>query len=241
MKSDNQNRGQRTIFLPGRAEDETLQKKRLSDPDSEKNGSLTPILVIACGAIARELVRIRELNGWEHVEFQCLPAELHNRPERIPHAVLAKIDEQRGRYGRIFVAYADCGTGGLLDKALEGTGVERIPGAHCYEFFAGGPEFHRLAAEEPGSFYLTDFLVRHFERLVVRGLGLDRQPGLLPVYFGNYRRVVYLAQTGDPELRALARAHAKFLGLDYHYRLCGDRPLALVLEPLLTTEAPCPG
>lgn len=206
----------------------------------EENGSLTPILVIACGAIARELVRIRELNGWGHVEFQCLPAGLHNRPEKIPAAVLEMIEARRGQYARLFVGYADCGTGGLLDTALQGTGIERIPGAHCYEFFAGGAAFHALAEEEPGSFYLTDFLVRHFERLVVRGLGLDRQPGLLPVYFGNYRRVVYLAQTADPELQALARRHAEFLGLDYLYRFCGDGPLSLTLRPSLTLEETCP-
>ena len=102
------------------------------------------LLVIACGAIARELVRIRELNGWDHVEFQCLPAELHNRPEQIPGAVRGKIETQTDRYDGVFVAYADCGTGGLLDKALAGTGIERIPGAHCYEFFAGGDVFHDL-------------------------------------------------------------------------------------------------
>ena len=198
------------------------------------------VLVIACGAIARELVRIRELNGWDHLEFQCLPAELHNRPERIPGAVLAKIEAQRDRYDGVFVAYADCGTGGLLDKALQGTGIERIPGAHCYEFFAGPGQFHRLADEEPGSFYLTDFLVRHFQRLVVRGLGLDRQPGLLPVYFGNYRRVVYLAQTRDAELEAMAREHAAFLGLEYLHRYCGDGPLSLTLKPALAMEAACP-
>ncbi|MDH3941955.1 MAG: DUF1638 domain-containing protein, partial [Xanthomonadales bacterium] len=163
------------------------------------------VLVIACGAIAPELVRIRELNDWNHVQFQCLPAELHNMPEKIPGAVTAKIAQAKEQFERIFVAYADCGTGGLLDKALAGTGVERIPGAHCYEFFAGSRVFHELADEEPGSFYLTDFLVRHFERLVVRGLGLDRQPQLLPLYFGNYKRVVYLAQTESEELQALAR------------------------------------
>lgn len=198
------------------------------------------MLVIACGAIARELVRIRELNGWRHVELQCLPAELHNRPEKIPAAVLEMIEARRGQYARLFVGYADCGTGGLLDKALQGTGVERIPGAHCYEFFAGGAAFHALAEEEPGSFYLTDFLVRHFDRLVVRGLGLDRQPGLLPVYFGNYRRVVYLAQTEDSELQSLARRHADFLGLDYLYRFCGDGPLSLTLKPRLALEERCP-
>ena len=184
-------------------------------------------------------MRIRDLNGWTHIEFQCLPAELHNRPEKIPAAVLAKIEGQREHYEHIFVGYADCGTGGLLDRALVGTGVERIPGAHCYEFYAGSEAFAQLAEEEPGSFYLTDFLVRHFERLVVRGLGLDRQPALLPVYFGNYRWVVYIAQTEDPELQAMARSHADFLGLEYHYRPCGDRPLALALRPVLAQEQTC--
>jgi len=196
-------------------------------------GLKAPVLVIACGAIARELVRIRDLNGWQHVEFQCLPAELHNTPDKIPAAVTAMIEREREQFERIFVAYADCGTGGLLDKALEGTGIERIPGAHCYEFFAGSQVFHELAEEEPGSFYLTDFLVHHFDRLVVRGLGLDRQPQLMPVYFGNYKRVVYLAQTDSEELQARARKHADYLGLDYCYRYSGDRPLSLLLKPEL--------
>ena len=211
-----------------------------TDQESVLKTAAPTLLVIACGAIARELVRIREMNHWDHVEFQCLPAELHNRPERIPAAVLAKIAAERDRFEQIFVAYADCGTGGLLDKALEGTGIERIPGAHCYEFYAGNQEFARLADEEPGSFYLTDFLVRHFERLVIKGLGLDRQPALLPVYFGNYRRVVYLAQTEDPALQAMARRHAESLGLAYHYRPCGDGPLSLLLRPLLAQEETCP-
>ena len=196
-------------------------------------GLKAPVLVIACGAIARELVRIRDLNGWQHVEFQCLPAELHNTPDKIPAAVTAMIEREREQFERIFVAYADCGTGGLLDKALEGTGIERIPGAHCYEFFAGSQVFHELAEEEPGSFYLTDFLVHHFDRLVVRGLGLDRQPQLMPVYFGNYKRVVYLAQTDSEELQARARKHADYLGLDYCYRYSGDRPLSLLSKPEL--------
>ena len=211
-----------------------------TDQESVLKTAAPTLLVIACGAIARELVRIREMNHWDHVEFQCLPAELHNRPERIPAAVLAKIAAERDRFEQIFVAYADCGTGGLLDKALEGTGIERIPGAHCYEFYAGNQEFARLADEEPGSFYLTDFLVRHFERLVIKGLGLDRQPALLPVYFGNYRRVVYLAQTEDPALQAMARRHAESLGLAYHYRPCGDGPLSLLLRPALAQEETCP-
>jgi hypothetical protein len=191
------------------------------------------VLVIACGAIAHELVRIRDMNGWNHIEFQCLPAELHNTPEKIPGAVCSKIEAEKKNFERIFVGYADCGTGGLLDKALQGIDVERIPGAHCYEFFAGSEKFHRLADEEPGSFYLTDFLVRHFERLVIRGLGLDRQPQLMPVYFGNYKRVVYLAQTQSEELQSMAEEHAKYLGLEYSYYHLGDEPLSLVLTPKL--------
>jgi len=193
-------------------------------------------LVIACGAVARELLRIRDLNHWSHVEIQCLPAHLHNCPGRIPGAVRARIEEQRSHYDRLFVAYADCGTGGALDRALVASEVERLPGAHCYEFFAGSAAFEDLAAEEPGSFFLTDFLVRHFDRLVVRGLGLDRNPGLLPVFFRNYRRVVYLAQTDQPHLQRLARRHAAFLGLEYHYRLCGDLPLTRVLQRSLAPE-----
>ena len=194
---------------------------------------MAPVLVIACGAIARELVRIRELNGWQHVEFQCLPAELHNTPDKIPAAVVSKIEQEQDKYEQIFVAYADCGTGGLLDRALEGTGIERIPGAHCYEFYAGSKAFHELADEEPGSFYLTDFLVRHFDRLVIQGLGLDRQPQLMPMYFGNYKRVVYLAQTQSEELQAMARDQAAYLGLDYHFHHSGDQPLSLLLQPEL--------
>jgi len=194
------------------------------------------VLVIACGAIAHELVRIRKMNDWEHIEFQCLPAKLHNTPDRIPAAVRDRIEREKGNFGRIFVAYADCGTGGLLDKALEGTGAERIPGAHCYEFLAGSEVFHALAGQEPGSFYVTDFLVQHFDRLVVRGLGLDRKPELMPLYFGNYNRVVYLAQTESPKWQSMAQRHANFLGLDYVYHFAGDRPLDLLLKPVLEKE-----
>ena len=191
------------------------------------------VLVIACGAIARELVRIQRLNGWEHIEFQCLPPELHNRPEKIPPAVLEKIESERDNFERIFVAYADCGTGGLLDRALEGTGVERIPGAHCYEFFAGSEVFDALADEEPGSFYLTDFLVRHFDRLVWKGLGLDRQPELSALYFGNYRRVVYIAQAESEKMQEMAAEQARRLGLAYEYRYRGDLPFSTLLQPML--------
>jgi hypothetical protein len=181
-------------------------------------------LVIGCGALARELALITA--GLPGVEVTCLPPILHNRPERIPDAVRAKIREARGggRFDHVFVAYADCGTGGLLDGVLAEEGVERLPGAHCYEFYAGSAAFARLADEEPATFYLTDFLVRNFERLVIRGLGIDRHPELEAVYFGNYRRVVYLSQTDDPNLVAAARAAADRLGLafEHHHAGLGD-------------------
>lgn len=179
------------------------------------------VLVIACGALAREIVTLIRVNGWTGFTVQCLPAELHNRPAHIPSAVQAKIQAARGRFSRIFVAYGDCGTGGELDRVLREEGVERLPGAHCYAFFAGLKTFDALAETEPGTFYLTDFLTRHFERLVIQGLGLDRHPELLPVYFGHYRRLVYLAQAPDAALQIQAQAAAARLGLTYEYRYSG--------------------
>jgi len=188
------------------------------------------VLVIACGAIARELVQVQKLNGWDHLEFQCLPAELHNTPERIPGAVRGMIDEHRGSYDRIFVGYADCGTGGLLDAELAGAGIERLPGAHCYEFYAGAGAFREMAEQEPGTFYLTDFLVHAFDRLVKQGLGLDRFPQLKQQYFGNYRRVVYLAQRSSRRLEDMAREQAEYLGLEYERVHTGLDPLDRALR-----------
>ena len=179
------------------------------------------MLVLACGAIAREVLAVVELNGWTNVTVRCLPAQLHSRPERIAPAVDAKLTELAGRYERVFVAYADCGTAGALDTVLDRHGVERLPGAHCYGFLAGNDAWEALHDAEPATFYLTDFLARHFDALVVRGLGLDRHPELLPDYFGNYRRLLYLAQTDDPDLRAHARAAAERLGLEYEERRTG--------------------
>jgi Protein of unknown function (DUF1638) len=182
-----------------------------------------PPLVIGCGALARELVELTRHAGLPAMDLTCLPASLHNRPERIPAAVAARIRRARAQgYEQIFVAYADCGTGGLLDQVLDAEGIARLEGAHCYEVYAGRAAFASLHDAEPGTFYLTDYLVRNFERLIVRGLGLDRHPELLPVYFGNYRRLVYLAQSDDPELTALAAAAAKRLGdLAFERRLVG--------------------
>ena len=179
------------------------------------------LLIIACGALAHEISALRRANRWDDLTVRCLPAELHNRPERSPAAVRALIQESRDRFRSIFVAYADCGTGGRLDAVLAEEGVERIPGAHCYEFFATGPVFAELAEAEPGSFYLTDFLLRHFERLVIRGLGLDRHPELFSSYFGNYRKLVYLAQAPAADSEDAARAIATRMGLTFEYRRTG--------------------
>jgi hypothetical protein len=187
------------------------------------------ILVIACGALAHEVTALRRANGWDRLDVRCLPAELHNRPERIPAAVRALIQSSRGRYRSIFVAYGDCGTGGLLDAVLREEGVERIPGAHCYEFFATAPVFAALSEAEPGTFYLTDFLLRHFERLVIGGLGLDRHPELFPAYFGNYRKLVYLAQSPMPGSQEQARAIAARMGLEFEIRQTGYGTLETTL------------
>ena len=195
------------------------------------------ILVIACGALARELTALVKANDLRDVVVECLPAELHNRPRDIPAAVEARLDRAGDRYTRIFVGYADCGTAGALDAVLAERGVDRLPGAHCYEFYAGADVFAALHEEEPGTFYLTDYLVRFFDRIVIKGLGLDRHPELLGDYFGNYRRVVYLAQLDYPDLDATAARAAERLGLAYVRRGVGYGGLADALLPLGTTAA----
>lgn len=175
------------------------------------------VLLIACGALAKEIVALQKRNDWWHMKIQCLPAELHNRPEKIPSVVKATIEEYRERFEHIFVAYADCGTGGLLDRVLAEFNIERLPGAHCYDFLAGEAAFKELSAAESGTFYLTDFLTRHFDRLVKKGLGLDKHPELTTAYFGNYRKIVYLSQTKSDNLQALAEDHAQYLGLEYEH------------------------
>lgn len=178
-------------------------------------------LVIACGALAGELKDVIAVNGLTSLTVECLPASLHNRPDRIPVAVAARITRARETHERIFVAYGDCGTGGRLDRLLEHEGIERLPGAHCYEFFATAAVFARIQADEPGTFYLTDFLARNFDRLVMRGLGLDKHPELHPLYFKNYRRVVHLAQTTDVTTEDAGRRAAATLGLEYEHVLVG--------------------
>ena len=155
------------------------------------------------------------------MEVQCLPANLHNKPQLIPEKVREKIQAEKGNFDRLQVLYGDCGTGGLLDQVLQEEGVERISGPHCYEFFSGSEAFTEMSDAEPCSFYLTDYLVRHFDTLIIKGLGLDRFPQLLNDYFGNYTRLVYLAQIEDPELVDKAKAAAEQLGLAYDYRFTG--------------------
>src|SRR5512134_1035648 len=174
-------------------------------------------LVIACGALAREFLAVVERNGWTNLEVTCLPAIWHNRPEKIPGGVRRKIRAARGRYERILVLYGDCGTGGLLDQVLEDERIERIPGPHCYEFFSGTKAFEEMMEAELGSFFLTDYMVRHFDRLILQGLGLDRRPELRDAYFGNYRKLVYLSQIQDSRLLAKAKAAAERLGLEFEH------------------------
>jgi len=193
-------------------------------------------LIIACGALAQEIAALRRASGWTALDVRCLPPELHNRPERIAPAVQAKIREHRGEYRSIFVAYGDCGTGGKLDEVLQQEGVERLPGAHCYEFFAGARAFAELADAEPGTFYLTDFLTRHFERLVVQGLGIDRHPELAQEYFRNYRKVVYFAQMRSSTLLEQARKIASDLGLTFEYRHTGYGELGAHLAALVAAD-----
>jgi hypothetical protein len=195
-------------------------------------------LLIACGALAREVLALISLNGWDHMAVTCLPAIWHNTPDKIPEGIRGKIRENRDRYDRILVLYGDCGTGGQLDAVLAEEGVERIAGPHCYEFFATPRAFDALVEEELGSFYLTDYLTRHFDRLIIQGLGLDKHPELRDLMFGNYRRVVYLAQTEDPGLEARARAAAERLGLGYEYRLTGYGDLATFLAGAAASETP---
>ena len=193
-------------------------------------------LIIACGALANEITALKRANQWTDVEVQCLPPELHNRPERIVPAIREQLRLNRSSYATVFIAYADCGTGGMLDVLLREEGIERLPGAHCYEFFAGGSVFAQLQDAEPGTFYLTDFLLRHFDRLVTRGLGLDKPPELAGEYFRNYRRLIYLAQNPAPGAEQQAREIAQRMGLEFEFRVTGYGELGSRLTALLAAR-----
>lgn len=198
--------------------------------------------VIACGALAHELLALKQLNGWEHFHVTCLPAHYHLTPQRIPEAVRSAIEEIRNKNDEtILVAYGDCGTGGRLDKVLDEAGVERLPGAHCYEFFAGSEQFMHMHEAEIGTFYLTDFLVKYFDTYVTKALGLDKKPELKELYFGNYTRLMYLAQTRSETLRAEAEMHAVTLGLRYEYSYTGygEMGSALSRTKRISVAEPC--
>jgi hypothetical protein len=184
-------------------------------------------LFIACGALAKEFLAVSKASGWDdRIEITCLPAIWHNRPEKIAPGVRAKIRAGRKKFDRIFVLYGDCGTGGALDSVLAEEGVERIEGPHCYQWFAGTADFEKMMDEEPGTFFLTDYLARHFERLIWQGFGIERHPELLEAYFGNYRKLVYLAQIEDEDLLKRARSAAERLNLEFVHRRTGYGELA---------------
>ncbi|OWU83424.1 hypothetical protein ATO6_18405 [Oceanicola sp. 22II-s10i] len=185
------------------------------------------VLLLACGALAREVLALIRLNDWQLYDLHCLPAILHNHPERIGPAVEQAVERFRADYDDIFVLYADCGTGGQLETTCDRLGIEMLAGPHCYSFFDGDAAF--AARDEVTAFYLTDFLARQFETFVIKPLGLDRHPELRDMYFGNYDRLVYLAQTEDPALTAQAEAAAHRLGLAFERRFTGYGDLATAM------------
>lgn len=190
------------------------------------------VLLLACGALAHEIIALKTLNGWTHMDLLCLPANLHLWPDRIPDAVERAVVTHRDRYDTIFVVYADCGTGGLLQARCRKLGVEMVEGPHCYAFFEGVARFTELAETEITAFYLTDFLVRQFDAFVWKPMGFDRHPELIPMMFGNYTKLVYQAQTDDAALDAKARDCAERLGLAYERRLTGYGDLERALARL---------
>jgi hypothetical protein len=201
----------------------------MMDTESDR-GEKVPILIIACGALAQDIVAVKELNGWDHLHLTCLDAELHNRPDLIAPKLRQKIAQNRHRFDNIFVAYADCGSGGEIDKVLREEGIDRLPGAHCYSFFASEDRFVELAEEALGTFYVTDFLLQHFERLVVKGLKLDRYPELREQFFGNYTRLMYLSQCPTESLIQKAKDAADALGLAFDHYPCGYGDLETGIE-----------
>jgi Protein of unknown function (DUF1638) len=199
------------------------------------NAPIQRTLIIACGALARELRVVLAPFG-SAVEVEYLPSSFHNRPDEIAPAVDALLTARSADFLHVAVAYADCGTGGHLDTVLERHGVQRLPGAHCYEFFSGSAMFASLHDAEPGTFYLTDYLARHFEQLVFVGLGLDRHPQLRDTYFGNYTRLVLLSQTDSAELVEFGEAAAASIGLAFEHRHVGLDPFTAEVRRLIPLQ-----
>jgi hypothetical protein len=194
------------------------------------------ILLLACGALAHEILALKAANRWEHMDLQCLPANLHLWPDRIPDAVEAAVNTYKDSYKTIFVVYADCGTGGLLQARCAALGVEMVPGPHCYAFFQGVEDFVAKSETEFTSFYLTDFLVRQFDAFVWKPMGFDRHPELIEMMFGNYETLVYQAQTNDPNLDRIAETCAARLRLKYERRYTGYGDLATSLAALAPVD-----
>lgn len=209
---------------------------QISDAELTENGlaemAAGRILLIACGALAREILDLKKANGWDHMDLTCLPAKLHLYPEKITEAVTEAVAKHRASYDEIFVVYADCGTGGLLQSACDNMGVKMIAGPHCYSFFEGNERFAEISESEFTAFYLTDFLVRQFEAFIIKPMGLDRHPELRDMYFGNYEKLVYQAQTDDPALAEKAKVAAETLGLAFERRLTGYGDLEVTLKAL---------
>ncbi|HCI06359.1 DUF1638 domain-containing protein [Ascidiaceihabitans sp.] len=209
---------------------------QISDAELTENGltemAAGRILLIACGALAREILDLKKANGWDHMDLTCLPAKLHLYPEKITKAVTEAVAKHRASYDEIFVVYADCGTGGLLQTACDDMGVQMVAGPHCYSFFEGNERFADISESEFTAFYLTDFLVRQFEAFIIKPMGLDRHPELRDMYFGNYEKLVYQAQTNDPALTEKAKAAAETLGLAFERRLTGYGDLEVTLKAL---------
>ena len=190
------------------------------------------ILLIACGALAREILDLKKVNGWDHMDLTCLPAKLHLYPEKITEAVRDAVAKHRANYDEIFIVYADCGTAGGLQMACDEMGIQMVAGPHCYSFFEGNERFAVQSESEFTAFYLTDFLVRQFEAFVIKPMGLDRHPELRDMYLGNYEKLVYQAQTDDPVLTEKAKEAAKTLGLAFERRQTGYGDLEVTLKAL---------
>lgn len=203
-------------------------------PRETSSAAVRTTAIIACGALAREVLLLRERYGWS-AEVVGVPVLLHNTPDRIPPAVLRRIRQAKAEFDRVVVVYGDCGTSGGLDAVLAAEGVERIAGPHCYEIYAA-ESFEPIMTEAPGTFFLTDYLVGSFDHLVLENLGIDRYPELRQDYFGNYTRVVYLAQRQDPALVARAQWAADQLGLPLEVRQAGFGALETRLVELMNHE-----
>lgn len=209
----------------------TVDDTSLTEHGLDARGDIPArILVLACGALAREILALFKLNKWDHMDLTCLPAKLHLYPDKITAAVEEAVEKYRGTYAQIFVAYADCGTGGLLQAKCDEMGVEMIAGPHCYSFFEGNDTFTEISEDEFTAFYLTDFLVKQFDSFIWKPMGLDRHPQLRDMYFGNYTKLVYQAQTNSPELDAKALECAEKLGLPLERRFTGYGDLATALS-----------